>query len=782
MEPTDLQRRYDELLAENVRLKKLLRLTDAEAALAKPDQTSVFEDRPGPVDKISDPAAKVAFYGRLFRSRRDVYAKRWENRRTGRSGWVPAVAGGWRKGMRHENVTYLPLTPDVVAAHLREDDNLQIGLYPLLPDGMCHWVAADFDGPAAMLDALAYLKAARADGVAACLEVSNSGLGAHVWIFFTSAVPAAKARAMATGFLREASTIRGSFDLRSYDRLFPSQDVSPSGGIGNQIAAPLHGGRRKDGATVFLDLARLEPVADQWAYLSSVERVTPRQVDRLARAGHGERVGNAVTGLDRVRATSIRPRPPVSVRVEVGARITVRSRDLTPPMLSTLRHAATMANPDFYERQRQRRSTWGVSRFIHSFDETVDGDLVLPRGLDVLVRGVVEEAGSELNLVDSRGSGDPLDIEFSGELRPPQRKALDALLPHDLGVLEAPPGSGKTVIACAAIAAQSVSAVVLVDRKSLADQWREQIERWLGVRPGQLGGGRTRLTGNVDIVLLPTLARRTNVGELLDGYGLAVVDECHHVPAAAFTQAVAQIPARLWIGLSATPYRRDGLDPLIHQQLGPTRCVLDAPEPGALPTDDTVTPPEAMLTFHPTAFCYDGDDLDEPGAITRVHRELREDDERTRQIVDDLVATAERGRRCLVLTSWVSHVETIANRLAQRGFETVVLTGGASSGERAAIRERLDSLDPRRTVVVGTRSYVGEGFDWPPLDAIFLASPIASKGALVQCVGRVLRPYAGKETAEIHDYVDERTPYITASALRKRITGYKSLGIVIPRD
>ncbi|MDN5853089.1 MAG: DEAD/DEAH box helicase [Actinomycetia bacterium] len=779
MDPADLQRRHDELLAENARLKRLLKLTDQEAAPAKPDQTAVFEGRPGPVDMRSDPDAKVAFYGRLFAGRTDVYATRWENRSMGRSGWVPAVTGGWRRHSRHENVSYLPLTPDVVAAHLRGDH--QIGLYPLLPDGTCHWVAADFDGKAAVLDALAYLKAARAEGVAACLEVSNSGLGAHVWIFFTSAVPAGTARAMATGFLREASTIRGDFDLRSYDRLFPSQDVAPSGGIGNQIAAPLHGLRRQDGATVFLDLGRLEPAADQWAYLSSIARVTPRQVEQLGRRGGRTRVGADVTGLDRPNATAIHPRPPASVRVELGARITVRAADLTPPMRSTLRHAATMANPEFYERQRQRRSTWGVARFIHSFDETMDGDLVLPRALEPLVRQVVEDAGSTVKGADQRVAGDAIDVEFVGQLRPVQSRAFDALAAQELGVLQAPPGSGKSVIACAAIAEHGVSTVVLVDRTGLADQWRDHIERWLGVTPGQLGGGRTKLTGDIDIALLPTLARRHNVSDLLGGYGFVVVDECHHVPAAAFDNAIAQVPARRWLGLSATPYRRDGLDPLIHLQLGPTKCVIENPEAGTLPVEsEGVAPPTPALTLHRTAFAYDGDDLDEPGAITRVHRAMREDGERTRQIVDDVVDAVRRGRRVLVLTTWVSHVESFADRLAEQDFDTVLLTGGAGARERAAARERLDAADPSRTVVVGTRSYVGEGFDWPALDTIFLASPIASKGALVQCVGRILRPLPGKDTAEIHDYVDELTPYVAAS-LRKRVPGYKSLGVAVPK-
>lgn len=258
-----LARELADLRRENERLRRLLKLTDAEAKPAAPAQAAWFERDPGPVDVGSSPAAKIAFYFQLFAARTDVYAVRWENRRTGRSGWLPAVAGGWRKDRPAGEQRYLPLTQEVLAAHLTGSQH--IGLYPMLPGDQTQWLAADFDGQAAMLDALAYLKAARAVGAPAALEVSRSGVGAHVWIFFTDPIPAVGARQLGTGLVREALAIRGRMDLHAYDRLFPSQDSLTASGIGNLIAAPLHGRSRRDGTTVFLDLATMEPYEDQWA-------------------------------------------------------------------------------------------------------------------------------------------------------------------------------------------------------------------------------------------------------------------------------------------------------------------------------------------------------------------------------------------------------------------------------------------------------------------------------------------------------------------------------------
>ena len=394
----------EQLRAENARLLRLLKLSRREAAPPGPAQSGLFEAPPGLVHAGSPPEVKVALFGALFAARTDVYAVRWENARTGKAGWLPAVRGGWRKGVPHAEREYLPLTAELLASHLSGE--VHAGLYPLLDGDRCWWLAADFDGPAAMLDALAYLKAARSLAVPAALEVSRSGVGAHAWVFFTGPVPAETARRLGTGLLREAMALRGQMDLASYDRLFPSQNVLPAGGMGNLIAAPLHGRSRRDGATVFLDLATLEPREDQWAFLSALGRMSPREVARAADKAGRVTVGAEVSRIGAPVSTRTRPAPAPVIHAHLDAGIRVEQGELTPALLATLKHAASMPNPLFYERQRRRASTWDTPRFLRSFDETLDGGLILPRGLTETVTALTEQAGSRLERTDNAPPGE----------------------------------------------------------------------------------------------------------------------------------------------------------------------------------------------------------------------------------------------------------------------------------------------------------------------------------------------------------------------------------------
>lgn len=727
---------------------------------------------PQPVDGRSPPDAKVALFRSLFAGREDVYAARWESAQTGKAGWSPAVVGGWANARKPDR-EHLPLGDGVIEAHLT--GQVHVGLYPLLRGDTCRLLACDFDGPTWPLDAVAYVDAARAAGIPAALERSRSGDGAHAWMFFSGGVPASAARRVGAYLLREAMTVRAELDLASYDRLFPAQDFLPTGSFGNLIALPLQGACRRRGTTVFLETATLQPFEDQWALLSSLGRSSPEAIAslaesvRLVAAGPDERTYRKPHGREA-------PKPPSTIPAEVGAMLSLNRIGMPPALLAALKHLASLHNPAYHEKERLRLSTWRTPRFLRCYRESLDR-LLLPRGLREAAEAAIAEAGSRLVVRDHRPTLPRIDVRLLANLPPGQREALDVLCRHELGVLVAPPGAGKTVLACGLIARRAVPTLVIVDRQPLVDQWRDRLSVHLGIdrnQIGMIGAGRRRPSGIIDIAMVQSLARRDDLAELTAGYGLIVVDECHHVPATTFERAVRQIAAPAWLGLTATPYRRDGLEGLITMYCGPIRHRMG---PSALDSADF----ERALVVHPTehaATAPSGTDGAQAAgsAIQSVFRGVVEDDDRTRQVCTDIAAAVRAGRNCLALSQWTGHVARLVEGLKVLGLEPLVLQGGLGKKVRSLVMDELATARPGGgMILVATGSFLGEGFDCPPLDTLFLAFPIAFKGRIVQYVGRILRPIDGKTRVEVHDYVDVRVP-VLARMHARRLPAYASLG------
>lgn len=758
-------------------LATLRKELDAELATSTPNRpdrlsTSPVRTTTEGVNRLSPPAEKIALFRSLFQGRPDAYAVRWTNVRTGSSGWSPAVRGGYYSEDKSDS-DLLRLDDGVIERHLtgtgsstRSGPDLHVGIYPMLQDDTCKLLVCDFDGGSWRADAGAYADACRLAGVPCAVEVSRSGSGAHVWIFFAQAVEARAARALGAALLRSAMTVEPGISLGSYDRFFPAQDVLPSRSpgrhrLGNLIALPLQGTCRRNGTTTFVDSTTWTPYEDQFAFLASLGLVTtPELKDVIAN----------LTRLEADPTTTPEPLPrlhpqvnpreaPNIVRIRLGAQVSVKKTALPPRVEATLKHLASVPNPEFYRKQAQRFSTFGTPRFVVCFED--DGAILrLPRGLLEAIRMSLDSARLR-SIVCNELPEQPSTVhEFHGELQSDQTTALQELLSHDTGVLVAPPGSGKTVIACAMIAERQVPTAIIVNRAELATQWRARLSQFLGVEPskvGQLGAGRRKLNGRLDIIMLQSISHRTADPGLLSKYGLVIVDECHAVAAPAAQAAINQVAARFWLGLTATPFRADQMNELITMQCGPIRHEMK--ERGTR---------EKYLIVSRTRFS-----THEPGtdgaSIQAIYGELAANGERNALILDDIVDAFLAGRRSIVLSNRVQHVKHLAEALLSRVSAVHILHGSLTRRERAATVEALKNDKGRPAILVAIDKVAGEGLDLPGFDSIFLTMPVSFKGKVIQQIGRIARGDPDDSpSAYVYDYDDALVP-ILERMHRKRL-------------
>jgi superfamily II DNA or RNA helicase len=780
---------------------ELLKTEEELVALTSDEQLNLGATPASAVPIPCTPAEKVSLFLDLFGTRRSVYPKRWENNKAGKSGYSPACnndsfanrqSGICRKPQvkcsECPHQRFPPLDERAVESHLRGEQTL--GVYAIGTDDTCRFLAADFDGEGWRDDVLAYREAAERVGIAVAIERSRSGNGAHAWIFFAEPVPAATARRLGTILVAKASALRPTLGLGAYDRLFPNQDTLPVGGFGNLIALPLAKAPRQNGNTLFVD-PRMVAFEDQWSYLAGLPRLSRESLDRtLARVAPVRPLASPVQAADASEhqhdfalqndAMALELSHPQIRSGMISGDVTVRldaqihvPRSLPIPVLAALRRLATFPNPVFHEKLRLRFATFDTPRFLFAGEWHADR-LVLPRGVLDQSLSLLETAGATVVVQDAREARTRVPWKLQAELREGQEKAVRKMLAEDNGVLCAPPGAGKTVMGCALIARARTSALVLVHRAVLVEQWRETAMRFLGLKRKEIGlwrGSSPRLTGRFDIAMLPSLIRVENLAAALGGYGVVIVDECHHVPATSFEMVLKACPSRRIYGLTATPKRKDRLEKLLFAQCGPIRHTLvDAP------TDEVRT----VKVRHTTVAL--SPDAGPRPPIHVVWEALVQDKSRIKVIVADLLSCMAAGRSPLVLADRKVYLDRLQQEFTSRATDVMCLRLDGQMGKKARsevlrqVREHYD--EGKIFVLFATASLIGEGFDLPRLDTLVLSMPLSFKGRLVQYAGRLHRRHETKGDALIFDYLDE-SHAITQAMFRRRLAGYKELGYVV---
>ncbi|PPI82410.1 DNA helicase [Marinobacter maroccanus] len=761
----------DELAAIARKLSELER--EKAALLSRKNELHASAKRSAATQLTPDQKAEL--FRNFFRGRQDVYAVRWHGS-GGRSGYAVACENEWVPGICQKprikcgecpHKKFKPLDFNAVYDHL--SGKHVAGLYPLLPDNSCYLLAVDFDKEDWRADVRALAQACRDEGVPFLVEISQSGAGAHLWIFFSDAVPAWSARALGFKLLDKAMEQHPGLSFESYDRLFPNQDTMPDGGFGNLIALPLQHQARSRGCTVFVD-DELNPYPDQWALLSRQETVSPDQLRELV-GKEPESDATAAVALPWEQSLTVETGMiagcPESITLTLANHIYMKLSDIPGPLAARIKRMASFANPVFFKTQALRFSTHGIPRYISSA-RIEQGYLSVPRGCFDELQALLLEQGITVEIDDRRTRGLSLDAtSLKATLRGDQKKAVKELVDHDTGILHAPTAFGKTVTAIGIVAKRQVNTLILTHSRQLLDQWKERLETFMeGASVGVIGGGKKKPTSQIDVATYQSLINKKNntVSSLVREYGQVIIDECHHISAPRYEMLLNEVSARYVVGLTATPDRQDGHQRIMFMVAGPVRHKVRADHGSTFVQRVIVrerheTPPTDLSKG------------DERPHIASVYRWLAESNARNQDIVQDVVRCVQNQANCLLLTERREHAETLATLLDNVSISSVVLRGGMRIRERRAAEAQLQEAQ----VIVATGKYIGEGFDLPRLDTLFLALPIAWKGTLSQYAGRIHRDADGKQEVTVYDYLDTGLPMLERM-FRKREKGYKAMG------
>lgn len=749
---------------------------------------------------------KISLFRSLFKGREDVFPRRFLSKTTGKSGYQPACRNEWIKGICLKpkikcndcnSRDFIPVSNDTIRNHLMGRDtksisnkDFTIGIYPLLKDETCWFLTVDFDEKSWIEDSKVYLEICRSFGVPAVLERSRSGNGGHIWIFFSEPISAGLVRKMGVFILTQAMEKRPEIGFDSYDRFFPSQDTLPKGGFGNLIALPLQKIPREIGNSVFVD-DDVTPYQDQWVFLSSVRRMTSSQVQKIVdkATSMGDVLGVKYVGTyeDEIEPWKYSPsggKPeiqiqdplPENLEIVLGNQIYIK-KDLIPPaLLNRLIRLAAFQNPEFYKAQAMRFPTYDKPRIVHCCED-FDKYIGLPRGCLDDISELLVSLNIKIQLKDERCSGVPISVVFKGKLRLEQEKAADAMLEYDIGTLSASTAFGKTVVAAYLIAKRSVNTLILVHRKHLIDQWRAHLINFLNIAKddiGQIGGGKNKPSGIIDIAMIQTLSKRGVVNDIVEKYGHLVVDECHHISARSFEIVARQCKAKYITGLSATIVRKDGHHPIIFMNCGPLRYRVDDKK-------QALKRPFAHKVIVKRTECQFKQPI-ESGTYTAIHdiyNALINNNDRNKMIVEDILRSISENRFPVILTERKEHLDKLKSLLEDKVKNLIIMQGGMGKKQSKAAMDKLKSLsNESEKAILATGKYLGEGFDEKRLDTLFLTLPISWKGTLNQYAGRLHRIHDMKKEVIIYDYADLEIPML-AKMYKRRLKGYRSIGYEI---
>lgn len=768
---------------------------------------------------ITDDLA-VRFFA-MFWGREDVYSKRTVKKSTGEASYYPQCDNFWtyrcprKSGQKIKcsdctNRRWTKLEKDDIKGHLmgREPDGTDvIGVYPLLPDGTCRFLVYDFDNHEKGAEKQDFANAddtwkeevdalreiCRLNRIDALVERSRSGRGAHVWIFFRKPVSAALARKFGMLLLRKGAEAVNLKSFRYYDRMIPLQDHIPDGGLGNLIALPLQGQALKQGNSAFVD-ENWNAYANQWEVLLNRKKLTEEFLNQCvkewtARNPFEEESGETEKPWEKSRQFHKEDVEGL-LKMTLANVIYIETANLKPRLQNQIRELAACSNPVFYRNQAIGLSNFAHSRYIY-LGKDENGYIEIPRGLQEELSKKCDEASIEYCIEDKRSAGKEIRVEFTGRLRTSQVPAVEKMLEHDTGILSAATAFGKTVVGSNLIAQRKVSTLILLQASSLMEQWEKALQEFLAIEEeppeyetatgrirrrksaiGKIQGAHDSSTGIIDIAMVGSLCKKGEFHPKLEEYGMVILDECHHAASDTIVQVLQEVRAKYVYGVTATPFRGDGLEKVNDMLLGPIRYRFSARERAEEQGIPHLVYPRFTRAVAPR-FQQERMHPNEAYAI------LRNNEMRDEMILGDVIQCVNDGRTPVVLSRYKDHSKRLYDRLLAHADCVFLLSGENSQKEhREVIRQMKQVLPEQSMILVATGQLIGEGFDYPRLDTLIMATPVAGKGVVEQYAGRLNRDYEGKDSVIVYDYVDSHIP-VFDRMYSKRLRAYKQIGFEI---